>query len=204
MRAKKESASDVLEGVVKDHKADTITIGELKTALHERGFGLLMAIFALPLCLPIPVPPGYTTIFSIPLLFFSCQMIIGMDSPWVPKWMAMKEIKRSTLAHIVEKGAPFLRKIEKLLHPRWSFASTTTGEKIIGFFCLLFALSIAIPLPFTNWPPAVAIVVVALGLLGKDGIYIIIGILIGIAGLGLTALILIVGQQAVMAIMDKF
>lgn len=201
--SKKEHASDLLEGVVKEHKADSITLDELKEALHERGFGVLIMIFALPLCLPIPVPPGYTTIFSIPILFFAVQMIFGRDSPWLPNWLSKKQIKRSTLAAIVEKGAPWLRKIEKLLHPRlFIVSSSSAGEKLFGFFVFIFALSIALPLPFTNWPPAVGIVVMSLGLLSRDGIYIIIGTLIGIMGVALTVLILIMGQKAVVALID--
>jgi hypothetical protein len=196
------NASDLLEGVVRDHKADNITIGELKRALHERGFGFLLMIFALPLCLPIPVPPGYTTIFSIPLLFFSIQMILGMDSPWLPKWISRREMKRTTLAVMVKKGAPWLRKLEKLLRPRWAFASTQTGEKVIGVFCLIFSLSIALPLPLTNFPPAVGIVVLSLGLMAKDGFYIIIGHLIGLLGVTITALVILLGTQATVSLMD--
>lgn len=202
MKAEKRNASDLLEGVVRDHRADVITIGELKTALHERGFGFLMMIFALPLCLPIPVPPGYTTIFAIPLLFFSVQMLFGMDSPWIPKWLARVKIKRSTLAAIVQKGAPWLRRLEKLLHPRWYFASTPAGEKFIGFFCFLYAASISLPLPLTNFPPAVGIVVLSLGLMGKDGFYIIVGNLIGILGLVITSLVLLIGARATQALID--
>lgn len=202
MKAKKRTASDLLEGVVKEHQADTITVGELKSALHERGFGFLMMLFALPLCIPLPSPPGYTTIFSIPLLFFSTQMILGMDSPWIPQWLARKQLKRTMLALIVEKSSPWLRRIEKLLHPRLFFASSSVAERIIGFLCLIFSIAIALPIPLTNWPPAVGIAILSLGLMSKDGFYIIVGNLIGIFGMVIAALVLIIGQQATMAIFD--
>lgn len=199
-----KNASDLLEAVVARYEADGITLGELNHALHERGFGLLLAIFALPLCLPIPVPPGYTTIFAVPLVFLSVQMLFGMDAPWLPKWLARCQLKRTTLAAFVEKGAPFLRRIEKLLRPRWSFASTRTGEKVVGGFVLLFAVSIALPLPLTNFLPAVGIVVTALGLMGKDGFYMLIGLLVGLFGLVITALVIILGHQAVEALIAAY
>ncbi len=38
---------------------------DIKIALQERGFGILIIIFSLSLSIPLLVPPGYTTILSI-------------------------------------------------------------------------------------------------------------------------------------------
>ncbi len=193
--------SALLEKVVDHHQHDTISIGEIKNAMHERGFGVLMAIAALPLCLPIPAPPGYTTFFSIPLFLFSLQMIWGRDSPWIPKWIARRQIKRKTLAHLVEKAAPMLRKIERLLRARLYFASSATGERLIGIVAFICSLSIAVPLPLTNLPPGYGILIMSLGLLGKDGVTILIGMAVGLLGVGITMGILIAGQTAVLSLL---
>ncbi len=129
-----KSTSDLLEDVVERNQNDTISVDELKTSLNERGFGVLMAICALPLCIPFPAPPGYTTIFSVPLFILAVQMIVGKDYPWLPKWILKKQIKRSKLAYIVEKAFPMLRKIEKLLKPRMINGNIESWEKLIGFF----------------------------------------------------------------------
>lgn len=189
-------ASEALHGVVRNNSADKISLFEVKEALHERGFGLIMLILSLPLCIPLPLPPGATALPSIPLLLFSLQMVMGMDSPWMPKWLGNKTIKRQTLAAIIEKGAPYLQKVERFLHPRFSFSSTVGGEKLIGIFCLVFSLSIAVPLPLTNFIPATGIAVMSLGLLSKDGITVIVGMIIGSAGVTLTTILLIFGKKA--------
>jgi hypothetical protein len=193
-------ASDVLEHVVSAHSADTISFGELMVALHERGFAFLMAIFVLPNCVPIPVPPGFSTLFSIPLLFLSVQMIYGVQAPWLPMWLRNKRIKRSTLAAIVEAIVPRLRRIEKIMRHRYFFFSTKTSERYVGFMCFLFSISIAIPLPMTNFPPGVGILLMSLGLLSRDGIVIALGTLVGTAGLMFTTAILVVGQKAALAL----
>lgn len=200
MDKEQRTASDVLEGVVKDSVADYISFREIKLALHERGFGLLMLFFALPLSIPLPVPPGLTAIPAIPLILFSIQMLRGMDSPWLPKWVGRKTIKRKTVALMVEKAAPHLKKVEKLMRPRFSFASSETGEKIVGFFAFVFSISILVPLPLTNFIPALGILFMSLGLLSKDGIPIILGMFIGSIGVAITTLIIILGKQAGMAV----
>ncbi len=191
MNKKDRSTSEFLEIVVVENTNHVMTVGEIKNALHERGFGILMAIAALPLCLPIPVPPGYTTFFSIPLFIFSLQMIFGMRAPWLPKWIEEKEIKRESFEKLINKASPWLRKIEKHLRPRLTYISVPTWERIIGIFSFVFALSISLPLPLTNFPPGWGILIMSLGLLSKDGITILIGMIVGTVGVGITMIILV-------------
>lgn len=188
---RERSTSELLENVVVVYRSNTISIGEIKNSLHERGFGVLLAIAALPLCLPVPVPPGYTTLFSIPLFIFSIQMIIGMQAPWLPAWIEKKEIKRESLEKLVIKANPWLKKIEKRLQPRLTYISVHTWERIIGIFSFVFALSISLPIPLTNFPPGWGILIMSLGLLSKDGITILIGMIVGTIGVGITMIILV-------------
>ncbi len=197
---KNAAASEVLEDAVNRQTADKVSLGELMNALHERGFGLLMLIVVLPNCVPIPIPPGGSTLFSIPLLFLAVQMLAGMESPWLPRWLSERKIERSTLAKAVSKASPKLKKIEKLLKPRLSFAKTAFGEKLVGFFWLIFAISIAVPLPMTNFLPGIGILVMSLGLLSKDGFFIIGGIFVGLFGVTLTVGVLWAGKAAVLGL----
>lgn len=191
MTIKERSTSEFLAIVVIEHKKEEISIGEMKNALHERGFGILMAIAALPICLPVPVPPGYTTFFSIPLFIFSIQMILGMRAPWLPLWIEKKYIKRTSLEKIVEKANPWLKKIEHRMQPRMTYISVHTWERIIGIFAFVFTVSIALPIPLTNFPPGWGILVMSLGLLNRDGLTILIGMIIGTIGIGITMIVLV-------------
>lgn len=193
-----QAASELLSGVVRKNRADYISFSEIKLALHERGFGLLMLVFALPTSIPLPVPPGFTLLPAIPLLFFSVQMIMGMDSPWLPQWVGRKKIKRTTLALMIEKAAPYLHKVERLLRPRFSFATSPLGEKIVGIFCLICSLSIAIPVPLTNFIPAAGISLMSLGLLSKDGILTIFGMAVGTFGVCVALSVIFIGPKIVM------
>lgn len=193
----KKEASDVLQEVITNNKNTHISFLEIKTSIHERGFGLLLLFFALPLSIPLPIPPGITAIPGIPLVMFSIQMLRGMDSPWLPQWLGKKTIKKETLVFLLNKATPYLKKVEKLMHPRLSFASSKKGEQIVGFFCLMFSISIMIPLPLTNFIPAVGILLMSLGLLSKDGVPIILGMIVGTIGLTITSLIILLGKKAV-------
>ncbi len=201
---KRSSTSEFLKSVVKASKSDRVTIDELKTSMHERGFGILLIGFSLPLAVPLPYIPGITTIFAIPLFFLSVQMLLGFNSPWLPKWLTRLSIKRSTLSFIVISSSPLLKKIERLLKPRLLFFASDKGTKIIGFFCIIFAVSIALPLPFTNFVPALGILTLSLGMLSRDGVTILMGILLGIAGVIFTVAVILLGKKIVMGIINSF
>lgn len=198
------ATSEVLEETVDNHTADDISLGELMRVLQERGFGLLMLVLVLPNCVPIPIPPGFSTILSVPLLFLALQMLVGKEVPWLPEWLKRKTIKRATLALMVAKIAPRLKVVERLLRPRFAFFESNAGERLIGLFWLIFALSISVPLPMTNFVPGVGILLMSLGLLSRDGLVILIGIVIGVLGCIFTISMLILGVKAIQALLAPF
>lgn len=191
MTIKERPTSDFLAVVVVENRNEAMTVGEIKNALHERGFGILMAIAAFPICIPLPVPPGYTTIFSIPLFIFPIQMVLGMQAPWLPAWIEKKYVKRSSLEKLIAKANPWLKKIEERMQPRMTYISVHTWERIIGIFSFVFAVAVALPIPLVNFPPGLGILVMSLGLLNRDGVTILIGMIIGTIGIGITMIILV-------------
>lgn len=196
-----EPVSDTLEKVANHYRESTrVTINDLLTSLRHRGFGLLMLVLVLPNCVPIPIPPGGSTILSIPLFFIALQMLWGKNSPWLPKWLRAKSLERTKVDKIVSVAAPKLRWVEKFLHPRFSFTSTKSGERFVGFIWLIFAISIAVPLPMTNFLPGVGTLFMALGMLGRDGVIVILGIIIGCLGVIFTISLLTIGSAAIIAI----
>ena len=199
MTAKKKRASDLLRDVAKKRQqSDVILIYELKESLHEKGFGIFLLLFSLPLSIPIPVPPGYTTVFSVPLLLLSLQMMFGLDSPWIPDWLARKSIKRSLLVAIVDKTSPLIVRIECMMKNRLTFIThSTLLEKGYSAVCVLCSSAIAIPLPLTNFVPALGIVLIAMGIIGRDGLFILLGSILGAIGCILTILIIAFGINAI-------
>jgi hypothetical protein len=194
-KKKNKVTSEILEDVVKEAKNDRITIRELTLAMKTSGFGVIMFLFSLPIV--IPVPPPVPSIVSIPLLFFSSQMMIGTTGIWIPKWLGNLSVKRSTLAIIFEKSFPVIRRFEQVVKTRLYFMSSTIGERVIGLLSLLFSFSILLPIPFSNLLPGLAIMIMSFGLIGKDGLIVIIGMIVGALGISLTTAVLFLGKEAI-------
>lgn len=183
------STSEMLSRVVEHHRTDVVSLEELVSVMHGRGFAFMLVLFSFPTALPLPYPPGFTTLTGIPLVIFSFQIMLGMDVPWLPRWVAKKTFKRTTLATMIAKTAPYLRKVEGLMRQRLTFMCSDVGERIIGCISLLCAISITLPIMFGNAIPSAGILIMSLGLLGRDGIVVGIGVLVGLIGLLVATLV---------------
>ena len=182
-----------LEDAINSNPSDRITIEDIMIAMNSGGFGLVLMFFSLPTL--IPLPPPFPSLFSLPVVIFALQMMIGLKAPKLPKFISKKTIKRALLANILEKSSIYFAKVEVFLKPRLLFLSSGFFEKIIGFFLLIFALLILTPLPLSNFLPGVAILVTSFGLIEKDGVIIILGLLIGIVGVITVATVLFLGVE---------
>lgn len=181
------SVSKTLEELCLKPAEDKTSIRDLFKDFHENGIVLAMILFSLPIAIPLPYPPGFTTLIGTPLIILSYQMLLGYETVRLPKKVNDYEIKNSTLILISKKVAPHLKIIETYIKPRLKFAQSVYCEQLIGFISLISSIAITLPLPLTNALPALGITVLALGLLNRDGIVIILGIIISIIGLFVAA-----------------
>jgi hypothetical protein len=190
MVSKLVPASTLLKELADNNRdKETISLGEINNHLSERGFALLMILFAFPMAIPLPYPPGFTTVLGLPLLIFSIQMLLSMPKPLLPKWIADKKIKSSHLIFAIDHSAKYFLKAEKLLRPRLEYFSSSSGERIIGFVSLFCSIIIVLPIWGANAIPSAGILIMSLGLLGKDGAVIIIGIITSLIGLFVACII---------------
>lgn len=165
--------SVVLFDLAHDSRRDRVSIGDLLAALGDRAIGALMFIFAVPNVLP--VPPGVSAILGTPLIFLSGQLMLGLK-PWLPAVITRRSFSRDDFALLVRRVVPWLTRAEKLLRPRATVLARPPMEYLIGFVCLLLACVLVLPIPLGNTLPALAISLLALGVLERDGLWILGGI----------------------------
>jgi hypothetical protein len=172
--------SEILRRLLEDESRNSFTIEEVVSELGPRSLPTSLMLFTIPEVLPIPIP-GLSAAVVIPTGIISYQMFQGKEEISLPDWLLERSIPRSAFAGCVKAIMPFLEKAEGKIKPRWRWASSRTAKRFIGFFVLLMAAIIALPIPFTNMPFAIAIFIIALGLAEEDGALISLGILLGIA-----------------------
>ena len=156
-----------------DTRRDRISIGDLLSALGDRATAALMFIFAAPNMLP--TPPGTSTILGAPLIFLAAQLMLGR-APWLPAFVAKRSIKQADFSALAASIVPWLVRAEKLLRPRLESLARPLMEHFIGLLTLVLAVVLVLPIPLGNMLPALAISLLALGVLERDGIWVIAGL----------------------------
>jgi hypothetical protein len=169
--------STVLAEIANGPEEDRISIGDLLGLLKRRALGALIFIFAVPVALPLP--PGVSTVFGAPLLFLTAQLMLGMK-PWLPAIITNRSLKRGEFKKIITTVAPWLHRAESVMKPRLSFVGHRPFVYVLGLMCLVLSAILFLPIPLGNMLPALAVSIISLGLLARDGVWMVIGMVTGV------------------------
>ncbi len=154
------------------------TLGALVDAIGERGFGLLLAILALPAALPMPAP-GYATPFGLLMIGLGIQMIRGRKQPSLPKVARRRVIRYATFKGTLKKAGLPLKVAEVIVRPRLSRLADHRGMvALLGLIIVILAALMSLPIPLTNTLPSFAIFLFGCGLLERDGLLLLAGLLL--------------------------
>ncbi len=174
--------SALLVELATDLSREQVSIADLLAALHDRALAALLLIFALPNV--VPVPPGTSAVLGAPLLFLAAQLTFGRR-PWLPAVIANRSMPRRHFAVLVTRAAPWLARAERMLRPRLGFLARPPAEYLVGFVTLVLALIVFLPIPLGNMLPALAICLCALGILERDGVWVVAGLVTAVAAVAL-------------------
>lgn len=194
--------TQAIEDVVNKTSSDRILVRDLIDAMDAIGFGLVMMVFAFGII--IPLPPPFPSIIALPLVIFSAQMMWGYSAPKLPKRFSNLSVSRRVVAMLIQRSAPYIGKVERILRPRLSFMTTHRAERIVGFFTLIFSSFILLPIPLSNFIPGLGILIISFGLLGKDGLVVIFGIAVGLTGMAISITAVLLGVEAIHYIKNFF
>jgi hypothetical protein len=180
-----QSLSDVIEGFGEDERP-VLTVGQMLEQFDSRAFGAMLLVFGLLNCLPLP--PGSSTILSLPILLLAPQIAWGSDVPWLPRKLVDHPLKRDDLRGLFRRLTPIVRRMELVTRPRLQILFGPVGERLIGVVCTLLALVLVLPIPLGNLAPGATVAVLALALLQRDGLLALLGYLMAAVSVGLLVL----------------
>ncbi|MBA4807353.1 exopolysaccharide biosynthesis protein [Brevundimonas sp.] len=171
-----------------------LTLDEIRDRLDERAYGLLILLLSIP-CL-VPGLYGVPQVVGIAIILLAAQMLVGRQEPWLPRWLLNLRAKGSWLKAMADFAETKLGWIDRLSRPRLRRFADGPGEKLAAVFMILATLTIVLPL--TNTIPSVALALLAVGLIQRDGLFVIGGVAVTtawVAILGAVATGLLLGAE---------
>jgi hypothetical protein len=165
-------ASDLLQRLHDEAPPEHFTLTWLMGTLHKRSFGAIILI-----CGVVAIAPGVSIIAGVLLLIIAVQMIAGRLAPVFPTSIAVRALPTRHLAALLQRALPVLRYLEHVIHPRWPIPHEAT-KRVVGIAVLILSVAVVFtPLPLSNIPPALAIVLISLAYMEDDGLALALGLL---------------------------
>lgn len=171
--------SVLLSDLMVDGDADAMTAFGLIARLGDRSFGLILTVLGL-----LATLPGVSAVAGFAIVILAAQMAVGRSGPLLPRRLGNRKLGRAGLAKLIRWSGPVLRLVERIARPRWPAPVRAARRPVGGVIMVLGGLLFA-PIPFSNVPPALAIVLIAVAYVEEDGL------LLGAALLG--GLFLLIG-----------
>ena len=157
---------------------ENIRIGHILHIFGVRGFAFFLLMLSL-LNIVIFMVPMISLLFGLPMILLSAQMVVGSRVPACPHFIRQATVPKNALVRGIDLSIRGLQYIERYIKPRLCFLSHPSLTRIHGLIALVLAIMVSIPIPLFNVPPSIALAILAIGLLQRDGVLISIAYVIG-------------------------
>ena len=170
--------SQLLTSIIDDIHGNTITLRELLQRCGREGMLLVCAIASLPFLIPVSIP-GVSTVFGAAIVLLSFALFVDR-LPWLPQRIQDKALDAHKLKPVLRKGVGVVAKLDRWLAPRWPALTGGSMQRVNSAVLLFGGLLLMAPLgliPFSNTAPAVGILLLTVGMVQRDGLFVLLGYL---------------------------
>lgn len=98
-----------------------------------------------------------------------------------------RSFDRQDFQRLTQRIVPWLLRIERMIRPRLFALTEPVAERLIGLVALALAVILFLPIPFGNMLPGLTLALFALGILERDGIAVLAGLISAIVSAVLVA-----------------
>jgi hypothetical protein len=182
------SFSQVLDTIENAGNAEKVTLGEILDGFGQRAFGPFLLVPALIAILPIVgALPGVSLLTAGLSLAVAIELLLGRRGFHLPSRVRHIVIRRKVLATSLRFVRPLARFSERFIRPRLSGLVNGGATQIVGALAVTLALLMLIGalVPGAIVPPAIAMIILALGLTSRDGVLVLAALTLTLGNIGL-------------------
>lgn len=169
--AKRIPTSALLRDLLQEAHAERVSVRWLLASLEERSFGIVILLLGL-----VALLPGVSGVVGVLVAYPAIQMILARKAPVFPSFITRREVSTRRLARLILRVEPGLRRLERVIRPRWVTPIDAT-KRVVGFILLLLGGLLLVPIPLSNLIPGLVIVMLAFAYLEDDGVLLVIALL---------------------------
>ena len=164
-----------------------VSVEEIMDAVGRRSFGPLLLLAGLLGMTPVAAVPTAPTMLALITLLVAGQLLFGRKSFWLPGPLLRLSVKAGKVTKAARLAKTPAGIVDRLIRPRLTVLTSPVADRVVAGVCVLIALCVP-PLellPFAAFIPSFAIFVFGLGLIARDGLLILIAMIVSAGALGL-------------------
>lgn len=155
-----------------------VTLAEIRDLVGQDGLLLLTAFLTIVFMVPVSIP-GVSTVFGGAILLIGISRLFGRNL-WLPERMAHRVLSAEKVRAGLNQGSKWLHRLERVSRPHRlnRLASLGLADTLNNCALILGSVLLMAPfglIPFSNTLPALALLLLAIGLLQRDGLCILLG-----------------------------
>lgn len=181
-----------------------MTLSMVLELLGKESFLILAAFLTLPFLAPVSIP-GVSTVFGAIILLIGISLVFNRP-PWLPKRFMIHIFPTDKLRICISRSLIWIHRLEKVSHRRMSIlCHGRLMSRVIGLVVAISSLLLMAPLafiPFSNTLPALSILLLSIGVLQQDGIFIALGYFFLVATSAYFTIIAFMGANALSMAVD--
>jgi hypothetical protein len=196
---KDKTLKETFSSIQRDLPVNGVTLSLLLKLIGEESFLILAAFLTLPFLAPVSIP-GVSTVFGAIIFLIGISLVLDRP-PWLPDRFMNHLFPTDKIRAGLSRGLIWIQRLEKISHRRMTvLCHGRLMGKVNGLAVALSSLLLMVPLglvPFSNTFPGLAILLLSIGILQHDGVFILLSYLFLVITIVYFALIALMGATTV-------
>ncbi|SEM45989.1 Uncharacterized conserved protein [Pseudoxanthomonas sp. GM95] len=172
------SLGDQLQQAIDGLPPDHLSLDALLEQFGPQGLLLLTALLTLVFLIPVSIP-GVSTVFGAGILLVGISRLLRRPL-WLPSTLRARQLPADKLRGALGRGMVWVARLQKVSRPHRlpALVDRRLAETLNDAGLVLGALLLMAPfgfVPFSNTLPGLALLLLAIGLMQRDGVAVLLG-----------------------------
>jgi len=170
---------EIVDRVLAVAEAEIVDLRAVLRSFGRASFTPILLLPALAVATPLSGIPGFSSLMGVLIALVSAQMLLQRRSLWLPEWLLNRTVKGAALAKAFTRIRPIAVWVDRHTAQRFRLLLRRPLIWVPQALCLFSGL-IMPPLefvPFSSSTLGVGVCLLALGMLTRDGVVTMIGLL---------------------------
>lgn len=182
------SIAEVVEGIeeVAENADEDVRFGDVLDKFGSRSFSPVMMVLALVELSPLGAIPGVPSALALCIFLIAAQMAWGREHIWMPGFVERIGISPDKVTGASDKLEGVADKLDHLATDRMEFLTEGPARRIAAGVIMVLCVAV-VPLEILPWAssgPMLAIAIISLALMVRDGLAMMLAWMLAAAAIG--------------------